>query len=165
LAERKDLLRARTTNDKFLQVYLREKNDSNDGIYYFEFDRSAASPVNVGDEIPASNIIQKSVVFPGEQVANIIIDTNHLDHPTGYIISLCFWTFDGANSKLYMGRVSSSGGNIAWTQCADSPKKYTNSEIKSVASSFLDTNPVSPIKIVNKRDVNTNDGSVIVERH
>jgi hypothetical protein len=165
LAERKQLLRTRTTNDKFLQVYLREKNDSDDGIYYFEFDTSAASPINAGDEIPAKKIIEKSVVFPGEQVANIIIDTNHLDHPTHYIISLCFWTFDGTDSKLYMGRVSGSGVNIGWNQCADSPKIYEHSEIMTVASSFLDIDPITPVKIVNKKDINTNDGSVILERH
>jgi hypothetical protein len=165
LAELKELLRTRTTNDKFIQVFLRENNDSDDGIYYYEFDRSASSPINAGDEIPATNIIQKSVVFAGENVKNIILDTNHIDHPTGYITSLCFWTFDGTDSKLYMGRLSSSGGNISWTQCADSPRTYSNSEIVAISSSFLDTNPPTPIKIVNKKDINTDAGSVIVERH
>lgn len=165
MAERKDLLVTRSTNDKFIQAYLRENNDPNDGIYYFEFDRSADSPVNAGEELPGTNIIQRSVIFPGEQVVGITIDTNHLDHPNDYIITLCFWTFDNTTTKLYMGRVSSSGGNFTWNNCNDSPKTYSNSEIISIGSSFLNTDPVTPIKIVNKQDIDTHEGSVIVERH
>ncbi|HEY7081318.1 MAG TPA: hypothetical protein VH500_16595 [Nitrososphaeraceae archaeon] len=159
------LLRVRTTNDKILQVYLRENNDVDDGIYYLEADRNSPSPVPIETEIPAVNIIKKSDIFPGESVNNIVIDTNHVDHPSDYIISLCFSTFDGTNSKLYMGRISGAGmDSVIWTQCADSPRVHNDTEILSIFSSFLNTDPVTPVKILN---IKTPDGSgsVIWEHH
>lgn len=158
----KRLLKVKTTNDKVLQAYLRLNNDQDDGIWYNEIDRNATIPP--GTEITGKNIVPRSQ-FTGETVMDIILDTNHLDQPTGYIISLCFATEVGSNSKLYMGRVS-SGTSPTWTQCADSPKTYENMKIQSVTSSFLLTDPPSPIKIVSRRDlVNNKDEDVIIERH
>jgi hypothetical protein len=160
----KRLLRVRNTNDKILQVYLRESNDMDDGIYYNEIDRNSISPIPAGTEIVGTNIIKKSDVFPGEDVNNIVLDTNHLDHPSGYITSLCFYSFDGNTSKLYMGRVSSSESGITWTQCADSPKTYANSEIFAIYSSFLNEDGGSPVKTLLIK--NPDDSvSIIMERH
>lgn len=157
----KRLLKVKTTNDKILQVYLRLNNDQDDGIWYNEIDRNAT--ISPGTEITGKNIVPKSQ-FTGETVVDIILDTNHLDDPTGYIISLCFVTEVGSNSKLYMGRVST--GTPIWTQCADSPKTYENKKILSVTSSFLLTDPPSPIKIVSRRDIaNNNNEDVVIERH
>jgi len=161
------LLRVRSTNDRILQVYLRENNDADDGIYYYEVDRNSPLPIPIENEIPAVNIIKKSDIFPGEIVNNIVIDTNHLDHPSDYIISLCFSTFDGTNSKLYMGRVNGSGAgisNIIWTKCADSPRLLNNTEILSIFSSFLNTDPVTPVKTLNIKNPD-GSGSVIWEHH
>ena len=157
------LLRVRTTNDKILEVFLRENNDNDDGIYYNEVDLNAplsTDPTAFPVEVIGTDIIQKSAVFPGEDVRNIVLDTNHLDHPTGYIISLCFYTFYGTNSKLYMGRVNSTTSGVTWTQCADSPRVYNNSEILAIFSSFLNVDGGKPVKIIN---IKNPDGSVSVE--
>ncbi len=161
----KEFLTVRSTNNKILQVYLRENNDSDDGIYYNELDKNAPLPTPAGSEINGTKIISKSIVSPGEVVDNIILDTNYLDNPSGYIISLCFSTFDGNTSKLYMGRVSTSAGNTIWTQCADSPKTYVNKRILEMFSSFLNINGGTPIKILTLQDIDDNSSSVIIEHH
>lgn len=159
----KRLLKVQTTNDKIIEVFSRENGDADDGIYYNEVDRNAPLPDPAGTEVIGTNIIKKSVVFPGESVEGTVLDTNHLDHPTGYIISLCFHTIDGTTAKLYMGRVNTSAG-ITWNQCADSPKIYANSAILNIFSSFLNTDGGRPVKIIN---IKNPDGStsVITEHH
>jgi len=163
LALLRRLLRVRTTNDKILEVFLRENGDVDDGIYYNEVDVNAPLPAPPGAEVIGTNIIKKSEFFPGEDVKNIVLDTNHLDQPTGYITSLCFYTFDGTTSKLYMGRVNSTPP-FTWTKCADSPRIYTNSEILAIFSSFLKVGGGTPVKIIN---IKNPDGSqsVITEHH
>ena len=160
-------LKVQTTNDKILQVYLRENNDANDGIYFDVLVKNTLLPNPPGSEVVGTNIIQKSMVFPGEDVKGIILDTNHIDNPAGYIISLCFFRLDGTTSKLYMGRVNSGGGIVTWTQCADSPKTYANSEILEVFSSFLTVGvggaTETPVKIINIK--NPGGQSVIIEHH
>jgi hypothetical protein len=155
LAELKRLLRVRTTNDKILVVYLRENNDTNDGIYYEEIDRSDSSSISPGEELTGINIIKKSEHFAGEDVKGIIVDTNHIDNPSAYIITLCFHT----ENKLYMGRVS--GDPPIWTKCADSPKDYGTSKILVVFSTFTNADPVKFVNLQNS------DGSQSVrpERH
>lgn len=157
------LLRVRTTNDKIIEVFSRENGDVDDGIYYNEVDINSPLPDPPGSQVIGTNIIKKSVVFPGENVTGMVLDTNHLDNPAGYIISLCFFTFDGSTSKLYMGRVNTSAG-ITWNQCADSPKTYANSEILAIFSSFLKIDGGRPVKIIN---IKNPDGSqsVITEHH
>ena len=153
-----------TTNDKVLLAYERINNDSNDGIYFDVIDRSVPLPVPAGSEITGTNIIPRSTIFHNEPVIIIVLDANFLDQPSGYIISLCFSTFDGNTSKLYMGRVTQSSDNLIWTQCADSPKTYLNSEILDISSSFLNVNGGTPIKIINIRNPDHSQ-SVIVEHH
>ena len=152
-------LKLRTTNDKILQAFLQVGQD--DGIHYEEINRTGQT-VTAGQPVTGTNIIPESQVFPGEDVKGIILDTNHIEAPSGYIISLCFFTKDGNDSKLYMGRVS-GGATPTWTQCADSPKVYENTEILSVFSSFLNTESPSPIKIVQRQT--PSGGDVIIERH
>lgn len=171
MAIEKRLLRVRATNDKILQAFLRINNDQDDGIYFEEIDRATGQVLTSGQQVTAgqpvtgANIIPRSQVFPGEDVRGIILDTNHLENPSGYIISLCFYTDDGTNSKLYMGRVS-GGSTPSWVACADSPKEYPEKIITGVFSAFLNTQPPSPIKIVNRRSTTTTrDEDVIIERH
>ncbi|MBA3285324.1 MAG: hypothetical protein H0U27_09755 [Nitrosopumilus sp.] len=163
--KRKKNVIVRTTNDKVLEVYVIEDNIPDDGIWYNVIDRNSPSPVPVGTEITGTNIIKKSVMFPGESIKRTLIDTNHLDHPSGYVISLCFSTEVGTTSKLYMGRVSSSSSGVTWTQCADSPRTYTNSKILSIHSSFLNVDGGKPIKILNILNTLTDDQIVIMEHH
>ena len=156
------LLRVRSTSDKILQVYMRENNDSDDGIYINVFDRDSPSSVTPGVGIVGTLIIRRSDIFPNESVTSIVLDSNHIENPTAYIITLCFSTYDNNTSKLYMGRVAISTGGITWTQCADSPKTYNDSEILNIFSSFF--NDGTPIKTLTIRNA---DGSTIIkpERH
>lgn len=160
----KELLKVRTTNDKILEAYVIEDNGSEDGIWYNETDRNSTSPITAGTEITGTRVIKRSE-YSGESVINMVLDSNHLDHPSGYIISLCFWTFDGTTSKLYMGRVSSGAGVPKWTKCADTPRVYTNSEILSLHSSFVNVDGGKPIKIVQIKNLDSGDTIIIYEAH
>lgn len=80
LALLKRLLAVKTTNDKILEAYLREESTSSasgDGIYYNKVDRTS-SPPPPGTEITGTNVISKSAIFPGEDVTNLVLDTNDI---------------------------------------------------------------------------------------
>jgi hypothetical protein len=159
------LLNVRETNDRVLMAFHRVENDSDDGIYFHVVDKNAGPTTSGGNEIPALLIVRRSEIFPNESVENLLVDTNHIAHPTGYIISLCFSTFDNNKSKLYMGRVSISGSNVSWTQCADSPKIYNDEEILRIISYFLDIGEGRPTKQLKVRNVNTGDESLPPPEH
>lgn len=158
----KRLPRVRITNDKILEAYVRLNNDADDGIYLNVIDRN--DPTSVTPDVIGTNIIKRSDIYPNESVRGLILDTNHEEEPNGYIISLCFHTFNNNNSKLYMGRVSINGSNISWTQCADSPKTYDDSEILGVFSSFLTVNGGTPLKTIVIKQA-SGDEIIIHERH
>jgi len=160
----KRLLRVRNTNDLILQAFSRENNDSDDGIYFNVIERTLALTVTPGAEVKETNIIKRSDIFPNESVTNLVLDTNDIDHPSGYIISLCFSTFDNNSGKLYMGRVTINGSMISWTQCADSPKVYANQEILNITSSFLNYGEGKPIKTISLRAADGNV-KIIIEHH
>jgi len=160
------LLRVRTTNDKILQTYYRLNNDNDDGIYFNELDRNSPPPSPAGTEIIGTLIIRRSDVFPQDDLKHLLIDTNHLDNPSGYITSLCFATQDNNNnSTLFTGRVRNNTSTYQWTQCNDSPKTYNNKIITEMFSSFLTTNNGTPVKILNLLEPGTNNQTIILEHH
>ncbi len=158
----KRFLRVRSTTDKILEAYVRLNNDADDGIYLNVIERD--EDTSVTSSVEGTNIINRSDTYPNESVRGLILDTNHVEVPTGYIISLCFHTFNNNTSKLYMGRVNINGGNITWTQCADSPKIYNDSEILGVFSSFLTVNGGTPLKTISMK-IASGDEIIVHERH
>ncbi|WP_458743487.1 hypothetical protein [Candidatus Nitrosocosmicus sp. T] len=158
----KRLIKVRSTNDKILEAYVRLNLDDDDGIYLNVIARD--DDTTVTSDVEGTNIIKRSEIYPNENVTGLVLDTNHAEEPNGYIISVCFHTFNNNNSKLYMGRVSINGGNVSWTQCADSPKTYQNSQILGLFSSFLTLNGGTPLKTVVMK-VASGDEIIIHERH